>query len=35
MIDDLLRLINLGIITIDDIKNEDIKTQVQAKFISL
>lgn len=34
MIDDLVRLINLGIIAIDSIVNADIKAQVQAKLDS-
>lgn len=32
MIDDLVRLIKLGIINIDSIKNVDIKAQVQEKL---
>lgn len=32
MVDDLIRLINLGIITLDSIKNADIKAQIQAKL---
>lgn len=34
MVDDLVRLINLGIITVDDIKDATIKAQVQAKLIA-
>lgn len=32
MIDDLVRLIKLGVITIDSIKDTTIKAQVQAKL---
>ena len=32
MIDDLIKLINLGIITIDNIKSETIKAQVREKI---
>lgn len=34
MIDDLVRLVNLGVITIDDIKDASIKTELQAKLAS-
>jgi len=34
MIDDLIRLINLGVISIESIKNVDIKAEVQAKFVT-
>lgn len=34
MIDDLIRLINFGIITVDSIKDLTIKAQVQAKLNS-
>lgn len=34
MVDDLVRLIEIGIIGIADIKNADIKTEVQAKLDS-
>lgn len=33
MVDDLIRLINLGIITINDIKDLTIKEQIQNKMI--
>lgn len=34
MIDDLVRLIKLGIITVDSIKDATIKEEVQAKLIT-
>jgi hypothetical protein len=35
MIEDLVRLINLGIITVDSIKDADIKAQVQEKLAAI
>lgn len=32
MIDDLIRLVKLGMITIDNIKSAEIRAQVQAKL---
>lgn len=32
MVDDLVRLINLGIIKVEDIKNEALKKEVQEKL---
>lgn len=34
MVNDLARLVRLGIITIDSIKNADIKAEVQTKLAS-
>jgi hypothetical protein len=35
VIDDLVRLINLGIIKIEGIKNLEVKAQVQAKLATV
>ena len=33
MIDDLVRLVELGIITVNNIVDEDIRVEVQAKLV--